>query len=135
MSDPIPVRVRDCACPDTPHPDGDIVYLRPTLSLEGGIAAQFDLRASNGDAAELTRRWLVTFVRYGAVAWSLDRPFSVDDLLADFALAMPVAEAANDLYAEALLRPLAAGRPKTSPSGPTVGSTSRTRRSTPKRRG
>ena len=36
----VQVRVRDCACPDKPHPDGDIVYLAPTLSLAGGLEAQ-----------------------------------------------------------------------------------------------
>lgn len=132
----VPVRVRDCACPGTPHADeGDLVYLRPTLSLAGGIAAQQDLVASNGEANELVRRWLVTYVRYGAKSWNLldeagqPVPFDVDVLLDDFTLAEPVAEQANDLYSEAVLRPLAMSRSRTSRTGPTAASTSRTRRS------
>ena len=141
MPEPVVVRVRDCACPGTPHADeGDVVYLRPKLSLAGGIAAQQDLVASRGpdgtaDVAELTRRWLVTYVRYGAIGWNFTGeagepvPFDVNVLLDDFSLADSVADKADDLYAEAVLRPLGLSRPKTSPTGPTDASTSRTRRS------
>lgn len=129
MLTPVPVRVRDCACPDTPHADtGDLVYLRPTLSLEGGIAAQQDLVASGGDPGVLTRMWLVSFVRFGVTGANYE-PFSVDDLLADFDLAMPVAEKADELYSEAVLRPLGLSRSANSKRGPTASSTSRTRRS------
>lgn len=129
MPEPVPVRVRDCACPDAPHADtGDLVYLRPTLSLAGGIAAQQDLVASGGDPTDLTRRWLVTFVRYGVTGANFE-PFTVDALLDDFDLAMPVAEKADDLYGEAVLRPLGLGRSRSSQPGPTRASTSRTRRS------
>lgn len=130
----VPVRVRDCACPDTPHDEGDFVYLRPTLSLEGGIAAQQDLVAAGADADILTRRWLITFVRYGAVGANFIEPFSVEEVLADFELAMPVANKAEELYSQAVLRPLGLGRPKNSPRGRTAGSTSRTRRSTSRSR-
>jgi hypothetical protein len=134
MPEPIPVRVRDCACPDTPHPDGDVVYLRPTLSLAGGIAAQQDLVASDGNTEELIRRWFSTYVRYGAVGWNfLDEagpvPFTVETLLDDFTLGSPVAEMADTLYSEAVLAPLGLSRSRTSPTGPTAASTSRTRRS------
>jgi hypothetical protein len=129
MPEPVAVRVRDCACPDTPHADtGDLVYLRPTMSLECGIAAQQDLIASDGSAPDLTRRWLVTFVRYGVTGANY-APFSIDDLLADFEMALPVAEKADDLYGEAVLRPLGLGRSTSSKRGPTARSTSRTRRS------
>ena len=137
MPERVEVRVRDCACPDTPHADGDIVYLRPTLSLEGGIAATQDYQevlGGKGDATsmsrDLTRRWLVDFVRYGAVGANFIEPFDVQVILDDYSLAEPVSEKANDLYAEAVLRPLGLSVPTTSPRGRTARSTSRTKRST-----
>ena len=141
MPEPIPVRVRDCACPDTPHPDGDVVYLAPTLSLAGGIAATQDRLAAGLDADDLTRRWLVTFVRYGAIGWNwLDdagkpRPFDVNVLLEDHTLGTPVSDAAADRYSEDLLRPLAPRPSATLQHGPTAGSTSATRPQTPRRPG
>lgn len=129
MPTPVSVRVRDCACPDTPHADtGDLVYLRPKLSLAGGIAAQQDLVASGGNPAVLTRLWLVSFVRFGVTGANWE-PFSIDELLDDFDLAMPVAEKADELYGEAVLRPLGMSRSANSKRGPTASSTSRTRRS------
>ena len=129
MPDLVPVRVRDCACPDTPHDEGDIVFIAPTLSLEGGIAAQQDLTAAFPDTDAVTRRWLITFVRYGAKGANFIDPFDVEILLADFTLATPVAEAANDLYSEAVLRPLGLTPSSSSPTGRTARSTSRTRKS------
>ena len=91
------VRVRDCECPpvdgERPHNgEGDWVALAPRLSLEGGLAAEQDLRevasikndGERGDAIQ--RRWVVTFVRYGAKEWNLldengdDLPFTTDAL-------------------------------------------------------
>jgi hypothetical protein len=39
MPDLIPVRFRDCSCPGTPHPDGDVAELRPYLDFAGGAEA------------------------------------------------------------------------------------------------
>ena len=36
MPENVPVRFRDCACPGTPHEDGDIAELRPYLDYLGG---------------------------------------------------------------------------------------------------
>jgi len=138
MPELVPVRVRDCACPDSPHDEGDVVYLHPTLSLRGGIAATQDYQAvlsSKMTPAEMTReltaRWLEDFVRYGYAGSNIE-PFDVETLLADYALAEPVSEKANDLYYEAVLSPLGLSRPQTSPRGRTGGSTSPTKRSTRK---
>lgn len=121
------VRVRDCTCPGTPHPDGDEVYLLPTLGLEGGAAAELDLDAVKSLPAKratdaLLARWTVTFVRYGAVGWNWLRtaakdqpsdpdrieavPFDVEILCSDYSLARLVAVKANDLYSEAVTAPL-----------------------------
>jgi hypothetical protein len=141
MGSLIEVRVRDCACPDAPHPDGDIVYLRPKIGLEGGIAAQQALAKADGDVEVLTRLWLSLFVRYGATGWNLRDeggavPFDVDALLADYALSWAVAEKAEELYGDDVMRPLLNRPSTTSQAGPTVVSTSATNTSTrsPRRR-
>jgi hypothetical protein len=46
MAEPVPVKVRDCTCPGSPHSDGDVVYLPPTIGLDAGLEAEqamFDL--------------------------------------------------------------------------------------------
>lgn len=138
MTDPIPVRV--CECPDGTHPEGDLVYLAPALSLEGGLQARYE-HATSADGEELFRRWLRTFVRFGAVGWNFHDeqgepvPFDVDVLLADSTLGLPVADAASDLYLDGVIGPLAKGSPKTSPGGPNGNSTSTRRTPTRKPRG
>ena len=99
MTMPIPVRVRDCACPDTPHADtGDLVYLAPHLDIDGGVEAERDLVESQGNERELTKRWLRTFIRYGAIGWNLTDaegeavPFEVDAILSDWSLARPLGD-------------------------------------------
>ncbi len=155
MSDLVPVRVRSCACPDSPHPDGDFVYVLPKLGLDGGLVAEADHSAAlreaitasgltpgtwtdeqqmaiSRDAAErLRRRWLITFTRYGAAGWNfLDEngpvPFDVEVLLADFSLAYPVAEKCDDLFGDTVSRPLLYRLPTPSAAGPTESSTSQT---------
>lgn len=117
----VEVRVRDCACPGSPHPEGDTVSLLPQLSIEGGAAAELDLidvmnAAKDGDSreasyAKLLVRWTATFVRYGAVAWNWigdegPVPFDVEVLVNDYSLSRLVAGRANDLYQQAALDPL-----------------------------
>lgn len=142
MTEPVAVRVRDCACPGTPHgEEGDVVYLRPTLSLEGGLAAQADIISAAGVGAELTARWRVSFVRHGATGWNLvdedgdPVPFDVNVLLDDYALSHEVAERCDDLYGDAVMRPLLARLKTLSKAGPTKPSTSQANGSTPKQRG
>lgn len=139
MAELVAVRVRDCACPDGVHEGGDLVFLAPTPSLQLGLEAQRDIRESLGSGSMLAERWLVTFVRYGAIGWNFEdgdgpMPFDVETILADFSLASPVAERADELYGEAVTRPLLARLRTISQRGPTAGSTSRTTGSTPKPR-
>lgn len=154
MADLIAVPVRDCACPGTPHAEGDIVYVLPTLPLEGGLAAEHDRATALSEAiaaggpqpkggfteaqkdamsvqmAEtLRRRWLVTYVRYGAKDWNLvdesgPVPFTPDALLADYGLARLVAEKCDELYGETVALPLLRRRSPTSPAGQTARKTS-----------
>ena len=133
----IPVRVRDCACPDTPHADeGDLVYLAPTLPMSGGILAEQQMFDAKGDGPMLTRLWLETFVRHGAVEWNLldeagdPVPFDVDVILADWSLARLVANQASELYADAVMAPFLTKPGARSPTGPTGPTTSRRQRRT-----
>jgi hypothetical protein len=140
MAELVSVRVRDCACPDQVHGDGDVVFLAPKLSLAGGLAADFDIRKAAGDGTFLAQLWQVTFVKHGAVGWNLvdeqgePVPFDVNALLEDYTLAREVAEKADELYGESVMRPLLQRLRTTSQTGRTNGSTSATRRSTTKPR-
>lgn len=126
---PVAVSIGACACPGTPHAE-DVVYLAPRLSLKGGIAAQGDLVAANGDTKALTVAWTETFVRYGVTGWNLTdaagkpEPLDIDGLLSDYATAEAVADRAVDLYRDQVLDPLARRLRATSQPGPTDDSTS-----------
>lgn len=130
------VRVRDCACPGTPHSEeGDGVFLATTLPAEGGIVAEQQMGEAR-DTDVLTRLWLVTFVRYGAQGWNLHdeegpTPFDVEVLLADWALARPVALRAGELYQAAVAAPFLNTPAKPSRNGRTPATTSRRRSQTP----
>lgn len=129
------VRVRDCACPDTPHEEGDGVLLSTTLPAEGGIVAEQQM-VNFRDADALTQQWLLTFVRYGAQGWNFQDadgpvPFDVDDLLADWAIARPVAVRAGELYQAAVAAPFQRVPAKPSGNGRTPATTSRRRSPTP----
>lgn len=138
MPDLVPVRVRDCACPDSPHADeGDLVYLLPTLPLDGGILAEQQLNANIGDPDRLTRVWLRTFLEHGIAGWNLTDedgepvPFDAAVILADWTLARPVGDKAAELYSDSVLAPFQQASPSKSPTGPTRRGTSRIRRQTP----
>lgn len=125
------VRVRDCACPGTPHETGDEVYLAPEIGLEGGLVAEQQLIDHQDDAASLTRLWAMTFVRYGVVGWNLvddtglDVPFDIESVLGSYEMGRAAADAASDLYTGQVMRPLMKALPNTSPGGRTGRTTSR----------
>jgi hypothetical protein len=143
----IPVRVRDCACPETPHEEGDLVYMAPTVGLELGMAAEMDMSAvgdypEDRKATALMAKWGVTYVLYGAVGWNLEqlddkgrrepRPFDPKVLLDDYTLGKPVADKGADLYGPVVMAPFLeaatkaiARRTPPSSNGSTRNSTSR----------
>jgi len=127
------VRVRDCACPDTPHEDGDVVYLAPALGYKGGLTAERQLFALSTDEDALTEAWGETFIRYGAIGWNfLDAegepvPFDVEALLADYRISRPVASRGIDLYGPEVIAPFVPKSAKPSPTGQTGRTTSRRR--------
>jgi hypothetical protein len=134
----VPVRVRDCACPGSPHADeGDLVYLSPTLSMDGGILAEQQVQESGGDGNVLTRLWVRTFIEHGVTGWNLldeagePVPFDLAVITADWSLARPVGDAAAGLYGDVVLAPFLQASASKSPTGPTRRGTSHTRRPTP----
>lgn len=108
------------------------MYVAPRPSLACGLEAREDVRQSLGSGTLLAERWLVTFVKHGAIGWNLvdedgdPVPFDVRVILNDFDLAEPVAEKCDELYGETVTRPFLESIRKLSQRGPTVGSTSRT---------
>jgi hypothetical protein len=159
MTDPVVVRVRACACPHTPHPDGDTVSLLPTLSLAGGMAAESvlyqaiarfpladnptpedKLRVSLERQAYLMERWLPLFIEHGAVGWNLldedgcPVPFSTAAIVADYSLARTVANECDARYSDAVLAPFQTPPDEHSQSGPTDGGTPRPTARTASRR-
>jgi len=132
--EPVSVRVRDCECPGTPHgEEGDLVFLAAVPSFELGLAANADIVAAMaeqpGAGTLLHQKWMLTYVRLGVTGWNLvnetgPRPLDVSELLANYALAMPVAEKADELYGDIILRPLLRRLNRISQTGPTNGSMS-----------
>ena len=134
-------RGRDCTCPGTPHPEGDGAFLIPKPDLALGFAAEQDINLAKGDALDLQRRWVVTYVRHGAKGWNLTDekgqpvPFDVDEILSDYSFARDIADKGDELYGEAVMRPLLRRLNGTSRGGRTGGSTSRSGSSIGKQRG
>ena len=120
------VKVKDC--PE--HEEGHSVFLAPTISMDGGMAAEQAIVKFEGD--ELIRALLKIYVTHGATGWDLhdeegnDLPFSVEALLADWSLSRQVADRAASLYSEAIFAPF-----QTKPAGQSP--TGRTRRTTSRR--
>jgi hypothetical protein len=139
----VPVRVGDCQCPGSPHPDGDLVYLRPRLGLAAGIAIQrliVEANQDRADSAEISGQLAEAYLLHGVAGWNLvgegegEKPIPVNEdsirlyLLSDFVRSAPVADAADDLYMAAVLGPLVNRALASSPTTSTSGSTSATRR-------
>jgi hypothetical protein len=115
----IPVPIGACLCPDTPHTDGDEVYLRSKLGLAAGTTLQRRIVEANqerADNAELTGRLAESYLLIGVVGWNLvdakGKPVPVTPetikthLLDDFERSAPVADAADALYMGPVLLPL-----------------------------
>lgn len=141
----IAVRIGDCTCPETPHPDGDVVYLLPTVPLRLGLACEriiANAREAGTDAT--TDALMEAFVSFGAVGWNRQyingrgipepKPFDVNDILADYRIARGVAEKADGLYSETIMAPFLEAQQTRSPTGPTGGTTSRRSTRTSSRR-
>jgi hypothetical protein len=144
-SDPVEVRLEACYCPGSPH-EADLVYLAPSLSMQGGMASKAAIAAGLDDSLTPNERAIrvqellaEVFMRHGVVAWNLtdERGEALPLTFANIAAALPygkggrlVADRADGLYAEDILSPLVATFGSSSQRGRTNGSTSATRTST-----
>ena len=139
MPDTIPVRFRDCTCPGTPHPDGDIAELRPYLDYPGGAEALAAIQSVGDDTARFAEVLGPVFIRRGVVAWNLldedGEPVPVTREALDslrWEDAYELADKADDIYGGQVLAPLVKRMATSSPTGRTNGSTRRPRKSSPK---
>jgi hypothetical protein len=138
----VEVNIGDCGCAHSnghvPHPDGDIVYLRPKPDLAMGLAAQSAIRQSGNYMGDTHAALYSVYVRYGVTAWNirdLTGPVTLthdalfDRLENPLSAGMRVAAKAKDLYHEAVIAPLVPA--KSAPLRPSrkTDSTSRSRAS------
>lgn len=140
------IRFRDCACSGTPHDgrdgadDGDRVTLRPHLGFAAGAEALRKIIESDGDVNRVAELVGPVYIREGVIGWNViaedggAAELDIDGILDDYALAYPIAEAADDLYSEAVLAPLVSRMNALSGNGRTAASTHPTRRSSKPRR-
>lgn len=134
----VPVRVSECRCDGTPHPDGDEIYLLPKLTYEGGSAATAALGKVTA-VGDIDRLLGLAYLRHQAVGWNVVEdgkavPFDLEAILADWTVAKPIAEKADELYSETFLGPLVRAAAASSRSGPTAGLTSARKASSTRRR-
>ena len=124
------------------HPDGHSVSVAPTISLEGGIAAEkamFEVAVTEFPnnverIRAMSYAWAPIFARFGAKDWDLcdeqgePAPFDVEALLADYSLARLVANKCSELgYGEAVMSPFQTPPEKPSANGRTRATTSQRR--------
>lgn len=144
-----PIRIRDCACPGAPHPDGDLVRLRPKLPAVAGAEASTVLYLNPDPARRQGLLYGVLLV--GGIGWwnlldAKKRPVSINEqtVLEEIDWGGGGKQLFNvvmERYGEALFgRPNADEADETAPlvpsesssSGPTAGSTSATPESSEK---
>jgi hypothetical protein len=147
MPDTIPVRFRDCSCPGTPHPEGDVAELRPYLDYPGGAEALASITVTDeeGNSSLLPiAEWPPiigpVYMRRGIVSWNVQDdngpvPVTREALEAlSFEDAYELADQADTLYSERMLSPLVRRMEMFSKAGPISESTQPRRKSSPKRR-
>jgi hypothetical protein len=141
---PVEVRLPACYCPGSPH-EADLVYLASDLPMVEGTMARaliVDQMQAGVDTVLLQEKLSNIWVRC-VVAWNLVdesgqpvpvTPDNVKEALPYAKGGMLVADKADDLYSDDVMRPLVQASQNSSRRGRTGGSTSATRPSTPKRR-
>jgi len=120
-----PVKFRDCACPNTPHPKGDTVTFHEKLPFHANVAAVSAI--FNGDGqANANKAWEV-YLHEGPAAWNLvdaegePVPLNREALDAlDFADQWEIADKADDIYQGTVLAPLVRRMRMSSETGPTT---------------
>lgn len=132
------VDVGGCRCPGSPHAT-DWVELRPTADPAIGAAVMAAIRETGDDEPMMLGQLARIYVTLGIRAWSFvgddgrpvpvrpgtsDWPETVAGLLPWDRGGKEVAERGDELYSEAVLRPLLPRSSTPSPDGPTAASTS-----------
>lgn len=127
---PVVVPVGSCGCPRAPHTT-DTVTLRGEPSVPMGVAAWAVVR-EGGDAPTLTGRLSEVWLRFGIIDWTFTdeqgnreqiTPESIERLL-PFARGLEVADRADGLYSDEVLRPLVERQSRLLRPTPTEPSTS-----------
>jgi hypothetical protein len=127
------VPVGSCLCPGAPHTT-DTVSLAARPSLRLGLAANAAIGAADG-SIQLQEMLGAVFVRYGVIDWNVvdekGKPVPVTPDAVEARLTwdrggLEVANAASDLYTEAIIAPLVKGLSSSQEPGPTEPSTSPT---------
>lgn len=128
--EPVRVALEECLCPGTPHASGDWVDLRPELDYAGGLLV---IGSMTGDDLEgMIARLSKAYLQAGVVAWSFTDesgkavPVTRQNInrLRWNGAAMTIANAAADLYGEAVIDPLVRTASGSSPNGQSEDSTS-----------
>ena len=113
------VRFRDCACPGTPHDDGDIVILRAHLGFTAGAEAYRKITdciwETKGDVQKamelMAERVGPVYLREGPLSWNVldekGEPVPLDCTELPFPEALEIVEAASALYTTEISLPLA----------------------------
>lgn len=110
-----------CICPGSPHPDGDTVTLRDELDFRTAARVRNSIvlldDAQREDVGLVLAVLQEAYLLYGIASWTLQdadgSPLDVTpanvtgSLLVHVAQASIVADAADDLYAEVVIAPLA----------------------------
>ncbi len=134
----VAVHVGPCRCsgrPDSPHPDGDTVWLRPKPGVEMGLAAEGALRRSGRRPGDVDAALGGVFIRYGIDHWTFVDPKgapvpvtsdAIDEWLPWDNGGYEVADAADNLYAGTVLAPLLRRQNGQQPPTPALPSTSPT---------
>lgn len=146
--DGVRIDVGGCRCPGSPHAS-DWVELRPTADPAIGAAVMAAIRETGDDEPMMIGQLARIFVTLGIRAWSFvgedgqpvpvrpgtsGWPDVVAGLLPWDRGGKEVADRGDELYSEAVLRPLLRGSSTPSRAGSTAGSTSATPRSGSTRR-
>ncbi len=127
---PVVVNVGECRCPGTPH-TSDSVTLRGEPSTPMGVAAWAVVR-EGGDVADLQGRLTSVWLHFGIASWTFvdenGRPESISpeniERLLPFTVGLEVADRADALYSDEVLRPLVERqKARSSPPTPTESST------------
>lgn len=115
---------RDCACPGTPHQDGDIVTYRPKLSFDAAARAVGAIWGTEGEPS--AQKGFDIYLHDGPLSWNLVDgegnavPLNDDALDAlDFADQYEIADYGDTLYRDTVISPLQRRTKSSSKSGPT----------------